>query len=259
LAKLLKILAASVGGGLVLGAGIRLGGAMAAQHPALRMEGGDKLAERLGEMEERLLSLEAENPAAIVSRFEKQAAEVSAVRTRLDTDGRQIEALSETSRRLRAELRDWLEESVAARMAEVETRLQTESERGQKHVLDAFTESVQTRVIHRISRLEEEVASQSAAMGELRECSLRTELSVQKLLGGLDRLILKESPAASEEAVNPLAADAGSITAKVSAPLVETSPENTQRESAPQPGASEVVEPPAFEVHRKPRRWKIFG
>jgi hypothetical protein len=259
LAKLLKILAASVGGGLVLGAGIRLGGAIAAQHPAWRMEGGEKLAERLGEMEDRLISLEAENPAAIISRFEKQAAEVSAVRTRLDTDGRQIQALGETSRRLRAELRDWLEESIGARMTEVETRLKAESERGQKHVLDAFTESVQTRVIHRISRLEEEVASQSAAMSELRECSLRTELSVQKLLGGIDKLILKDSPAASEEAVSPLAAEVGSVSASVSAPLAETTPANTPQESGPQPGASGIVEPPAFEIRRKSRRWKIFG
>jgi uncharacterized coiled-coil protein SlyX len=250
LAKLLKILAASIGGGLVLGAGIRLGEAVAAQHPALRLEGADKLAERLGEMEERLLSLEAESPAAIVSRFERQAAEVSAVHTRLDTEGLQIEALGESSRRIRAELQDWLDESVAARMAEVEARLKTESERGQKEVLDAFADSVQTRVIHRISRLEEEVASQSAAMTELRECSLRTELSIQKLLGGLDRLILKDLPA-SEEAVNPLPADA--------AEPVAATPESISQESGPQPGASPTVEPPAFEVRPKSSRWKIFG
>lgn len=249
MAKLLKILAASVGGGLVLGAGIRLGEAIAAQHPDLRLEASDKLVERLGEMEDRLLTLEAESPAAIASRFEKQAAEVSAVRTRLDTEGRQIEALGETSRRLRAELRDWLEESVTMRMAEVETRLKTETERGQKQVLEAFTESVQTRVIHRISRLEEEVSSQSAAMGELRECSLRTELSVQKLLGGLDRLILKDHPAA-ELTPNPLPADAGNMAA---------TPENTPRQSAPLAEASRIVEPPAFEVRPKSRRWKIFG
>ncbi len=93
-----------------------------------------------------------------------------------------IEALSETSRRLRAELQDWLEESVAARMAEVEMRLKAESERGQKQVLDAFTEErSDARSIHRISRLKDEVLEPIGCDERVgRECSLRTELSVQK-------------------------------------------------------------------------------
>jgi hypothetical protein len=206
LAKLIKILAASVGGGLVLGAGIRLGEAIAAQIPPSPVEPDNNLAERLGELENRLRSLEAESPAAIGSEV-----------------------------RLRGELRDWLEESVGVRMAEVETRLRTESERGQKQMLDAFAESVQTRVIHRISRLEEEVAGQSAAMSELRECSLRTEQSVHKLLGGLDKLIVKDPPAAEKaaEAVNP--------------------------EPVAVPEPPPVIEPPAFEARPKSSRWKIFG
>jgi hypothetical protein len=190
----------------MLGAGIRLGETIAAQYPVSPPEAGHKLAERLGELETRLLSLEAESPAAVGYRMpaaresvvrpevEKQAAEVSAVRTQLAMEGLQIEALGETGVRLRGELRGWLEESIAARMSEFETRVRAESERGQKQMLDAFAESVQTRVIHRISRLEEEVAGQSAAMSELRECSLRTERSMQKLLGGLDRLIVTDLP-----------------------------------------------------------------
>jgi hypothetical protein len=197
LAKLIKILAASVGGGLVLGAGIRLGEAIAAQIP-VSGEPGHKLAERLGELENRLLSLEAESPSAAGSPM---------------TPGQ-------------GELRNWLDESVTARMAEVETRLRTDSERGQKQMLDAFAEIVQTRVMHRISRLEDEVAGQSAAMNELRECSLRTERSVHELLGGLDKLILKNAPAAKEE---------------------------------PAPEPPPVIEPPAFEARPKSRRWKIFG
>ena len=92
-ARLLKILAASVGSGLVLGAGIRLGEAIAAQSPALRQNGGGKLAERLGDLENRLLSLEVESPAAISSRVDRQAAEVSAVRSQLNRDNRQIDEL----------------------------------------------------------------------------------------------------------------------------------------------------------------------
>jgi hypothetical protein len=48
-------------------------------------------------------------------------------------------------------------------------------------------------VVLRISKLEEEVAGQSAAMADLRECSLSTERSMQKLLEGIDRLVASQS------------------------------------------------------------------
>jgi uncharacterized coiled-coil protein SlyX len=250
LAKLIKILAASVGGGLVLGAGIRLGEAIAGQIQVSGMEPSHKLAERLGELENRLLNLEAESPAAVGSPMphSRESVVQPEMERQPDLKSGPTDVLGETTLRLRGELRDWLEESVTVRMGEVETRLRMESERGQKQMLDAFAESVQTRVMHRISRLEEEVAGQSAAMNELRECSLRTELSVHKLLGGLDRLIVKNPPAAEgapapegdAEEVNP-----------VPAPVIASA------ESGPEPPP--VFEPPAFEARPKSRRWKIFG
>jgi uncharacterized coiled-coil protein SlyX len=185
----------------------------------------------MGELENRLLSLEAGSPMPY-----RQPGPESGQIDVLDRT-----SLDQTSLRMRGELRDWLEESVTVRMAEVETRLRTESERGQKQMLDAFAESVQTRVMHRISRLEEEVAGQSAAMNELRECSLRTEQSVHKLLGGLDRLIVKNPPAAAEA---PIAEKAGAAVTPAPA-------------AAPEPAP--VIQPPAFETRPKSSRWKFFG
>jgi uncharacterized coiled-coil protein SlyX len=89
-------------------------------------------------------------------------------------------------------------ESVTARLTDVEARFKAESERGQKQLLGAFADSLQTRVIHRISKLEEEVARQLAGMRELRECLLRTELNMQKLLGSLDKLLIKNQPEIAE-------------------------------------------------------------
>ncbi len=196
MASLLKILAVSVGSGIVLGAGIRLGEAMAAQLPAPGSDAANKLAERLDDLENRLSAI---TPAS-------QAQE---------------------------ELRGWIEETVAQRMADLEIGLKAESLQGQKEILDAFASGVETRMIQRISRLEEEVGSHSASMHELRECSLRTETSVQKLLGGLDKLIVKNAPAAAEE-VQPAAAGAASSYA----PLPPLTP---------------------FDLSEKPRRWKLFG
>jgi uncharacterized coiled-coil protein SlyX len=212
LAKFIKILVASIGGGLVLGAGIRLGEAIASQLPASGADSRGRLATRLGDLEGRLQSLEAENPATIV-----------------DTEDPQIQQWSETGQRLRGELKEWIDESVTARLAELETRLRSDSERGQKQMLDAFAESVQTRMVQRISGLEEEVAAQSAAMSELREYSLRTEQSMQKLLGGLDRLIVKNAPAADSTAEPPSPSSP--------APAVEPVPEQKPKSS----------------------RWKIFS
>jgi hypothetical protein len=60
----------------------------------------------------------------------------------------------------------------------------------------------------------------------LREYSLRTEQSMQRLLGGLDRLIVKNAPAA---------------------------------EPPPASGPPPAVEPPILEPHPKSSRWKIFS
>lgn len=223
MASLIKILAASVGGGIVLGAGIRLGEAIATQLPVPAGEGGDRLLRKLDQLEHRLTSLETDTAAST-----------------------QIPAAAPEL--VREELRSWLEESVSVRMAEVETRLRTENERGQKQILDAFAESVETRVIQRISRLEDEVAGQSAAMSELRECSLRTESSVHKLLGGLDKLIPKNpAPEPEEDAEPPVAKPAQAATAR---------PEPEPRVNSEVPLALDPLS--SFSAPRKRRRWRLF-
>jgi uncharacterized coiled-coil protein SlyX len=245
-AKLIKILAASVGGGIALGAGIRLGEAIAGRNPAGLPGENQNLLQKLDEMENRLVSLEKESPSSIVSRIEMHAAGVSAVGAELGAETRRIEALGETAVQLRGDLRGWLEESVAAKMAEVETRLRAESEHSRKEMLDALVEGVQTRVLQRISKLEDEVASQSAAMTELRECSLRTERSVHQLLGGIDKLIVKYPAAAPEKSL-------------------EKSPEKTVESLAEAAAPVKVPEPPApaapLPAAQPPAkgRWRIFG
>jgi hypothetical protein len=186
LAKLIKILAASVGGGLVLGAGIRLGEAIASRNPAANADGDHKLAERLSDVEGRLRGLEGGN----VSPAEP---------------GQHREERTPVPR---SEMRDWLEEAVAARMSDVELRLRVESERDRKQILDAIADQIQTRLLQRISKVEEEVVNQSAAMSELRECSLRTDKSIQKLLGGLDKLIVRHL-STQDETADPSSGSSG--------------------------------------------------
>jgi chromosome segregation ATPase len=237
MARLIKILAASLGGGLVMGAGIRIGEALASRESTSAPP--RRLAERLDALENRLAKVESSGPetqtagfSSLGERIESQAAEVSEVRERVAVGNLQIASLGELSNQLRSELRGWIEHSVDARMTEVEARLRAEGERSQKETLDAFVESVQTRVTHRISRLEEQVAGQSAGMAELRELSLRTEQSMQRLLGGLDRLIMAQpGRPASQPGLEP----------------------GMQSEAETGPPSTEPEEPP-----RRPRRWGFF-
>jgi len=245
-AKLINILAASVGGGLMLGAGIRLGETLVARGtgaPRLPEEADGNLAARLGALETRLQHLETGAPAPSI---ERQTSDVAAIRSELAAGEEKIVALREMGQRLRGELQGWLENNVAERMATVESKLRAESESSRKEMLDVFVESVQTRVMHRISRLEEEVAGQSTAMTELRECSLRTEQSMQKLLMGLDRLIVSQQSPASAKAEEPAAQTAA---AEAAAPEVRAAAE--EREDP-------VASPVEIESMSRHRRWSIF-
>jgi hypothetical protein len=129
-------------------------------------------------------------------------------------------------------------------------------------MLDAFAESVQTRVTHRISRLEEEVAGQSAAMAELRDCSLRTEQSLQKLLGGLDRLLVQRpvSPLADfhsdEETIKQEGEPAGDSPAQQPVAGANAAGDESSAESSMEEGS---ISPPPPDLSPRPRRWSLFG
>jgi hypothetical protein len=217
MAKLIDILVASFGGGLLLGAGIRLGEALAERESG----GAPKHTGR------------PDNPEArMAARMEEQAAEVSAIRSKLAAESRQIEALGALGVRLQNELPEWIEKSVARRIEEAEAVLRAESGRGRKEAMDAVVEGAQTRVAHRLSRLEEEVSMHAAAMTELHACSLRTEAGIEKLADSLDRLLAAQ-PAFPVPRAAPAAA--------VKVPRMKES-------AVPAEGR-----PP------RSRRWRIFG
>jgi hypothetical protein len=244
-AKLIKILAASVGGGLILGAGIRLGEAIATWDPAVGGAEG-QLDERLKKLENRLDKIEVQSPEALRSDVESQSHAVRIIRSELSRESRNVESLNEAGTQLRDELHVFLEQSVITRMQDIESRLKAEAERHRQEMLEAVVEGVQTRVISRISDLEDEVAGQSAALSELRECSLRTERSIQKLLGGLDKLIVNNPteprPAARESQASP------------PPPNPPAEPTTPPASTPVPPSLAQLDEP----THRK-SRWGIFG
>jgi len=110
-------------------------------------------------------------------------------------------------------------------------------------------------------------------MAELRDCSLRTEQSLQKLLGGLDRLLVpRPAPAladlsSKEEAIGQDGEPAGDSPAQQAVASGnaadglefggEPLPESLL---APESSAEEAPrDPVAPELQPRPRRWSLFG
>ncbi len=151
--KLLNILAVSVGSGVLLGAGLRA------------LEGQTGLRARV--------EPETDDTDA-KSDYQRLAGRLNAMEQAFS---RRLDAQQTATERLRLQ-QDEAETLVAGRIAEI-----------RQEAIDTLLEGVQRKVVDRIARLEEEVAGQSAAMSELRECSLKTERSVQKLIEGIDRLV----------------------------------------------------------------------
>jgi uncharacterized coiled-coil protein SlyX len=263
MARLIKILAAAVGGGLILGAGIRFMEAMVRSAGDAPATPPDRLLTRLDLLENRLVHIERGTSGhatpfaagaasdggqvdftALRSRLDSQQAEVEAIRARISTAETGFGDLGGNGERFRAELRQWMDESVNRRIAAIEEKLRTDIETSQIGTLDAFVDSVQQKVIQRISRLEDEVAGQSAAMSELRECSLQTERSMQKLLEGIDRLVGAQARTAAVAEV--------SRPARSAAPLPPPEPP-----AMPAPGPVHLGTAP--EDKPRARRWGLFA
>lgn len=169
--KLLNIVAVSLGSGLILGAGLRALEGEAGLRPH-----GDPDADR------------AKDPLRQKDSCRNLLGRVAAVE----------KALSE-----RLDAQETAMEQLRSRQEEAETRLTGKMGEMRQEAIDALLEGVQRKVVDRIARLEEEVAGQSTAMFELRECSLKTERSVQKLMEGIDRLISAQPRQKLHEPVPP--------------------------------------------------------
>lgn len=85
---------------------------------------------------------------------------------------------------LRSEITSRLEAQVEA----LEKRLREELDRSHDDQLTRLSDALEKRVSERIAPIEAEMATQSAAVAELREYSLRNEKTLQKLLQVIDRL-----------------------------------------------------------------------
>jgi uncharacterized coiled-coil protein SlyX len=190
----LKTLVISFGGGLALGAGIRL-----TQGPK-RKEAGvnlDPLLARLKNVESRIIEIEAvphlstvAQPSAVAestlaafeSRLAAQVGDVEQVRA-------EVRRVDQRLGELDAQLPVIVQSTVDVRFHEVERKLQQDFEEAQSRSMAAFVDTLQTKVVERINTLETNLAQQSQAIGKLRDTSVRTDESLQKMLLGIEKLV----------------------------------------------------------------------
>lgn len=194
----LKTLAISFGGGLALGAGIRLtqGPAKSRREPGIDL---DPVLARLKSVEGRIVQMEATRPvnssaapapspvvektlAAFESRLAAQFTDVQQLRSEIrHVDQRLVE--------LDAQLPVIIHSTVDVRFQEAERKLQQDFEEAQSRTMAAFVETLQSKVVERISTLESNLAEQSNAIGKLRDTSLRTDENLQKMVAGIEQLV----------------------------------------------------------------------
>jgi hypothetical protein len=126
--------------------------------------------------------------AGVVARMDRQQADVDAIRQQVSKATRMLDSVGETANHLRSDLQKELNRSLDERLAAAEARVHLRMEAAQSETLDAMVNAMENRVTPRIVRMESEIAGQTAAVAELRECALQSERSIQRLLGVLERI-----------------------------------------------------------------------
>ena len=195
----LKTLAISFGGGLALGAGIRLtqGPAKSRREPEVDL---DPLLSRLQNVESRIGEMESGVSGEAVSSgplpSEVLGKTLLAFEARLASQVNDVEHLRDDIRRvdqcladLDSQLPVLVQSTVDVRFQQAEKKLQHDFEEVQSRSMTAFVETLQTKVVERISTLEVNLAEQSQAIGKLRDASARSDENLQKMLVGIEQLV----------------------------------------------------------------------
>ena len=211
MAKFLHILAASVGGGLVLGAGIRLGEAICASGETTsgqnkggrrrrEVEGGDELTQRLDRIEYEVLNRRRDSGVAqpagadpalagVVERMDRQQREMETMRRQISDATRALDSAGTGQRDLRGELHRELTGELDRRLAAVEESLHRTLDASNREAVESMVSTIEKRLAPRIARLETELSGQSASVAELREYALQSERSILRLLTALEKTI----------------------------------------------------------------------
>ena len=176
LKKLLHLLAVSAGGGLLVGVGIRM--AENRRPQASRGDSPDESADRISPFLRRLESLEERISSFATADVNPEDGRLAGTTSQTETAAEEIE--------------------IAAQVDAMEKRLRQDLDRRHEERLNQVSDALEKRLTDRIAPIEAAIENQRAAVGELREFSLRTETSLQKLLEGIERLVASQAVSSPE-------------------------------------------------------------
>jgi hypothetical protein len=247
----LKALAISFGGGLALGAGIKIGQA-SVKAPSRPESEVDPLLRRLDAVEGRIVRVESS------VRAQSSPGSVSPSTAAANFSAEDLQLLSANIRNvdhkideLESRLPGLIRGGVTERVDEVYVTLRREIEEVHNRAIQALVDTLQNQVMQRMSVIEGSLTEQSRAIGDLRQSSMRTDQSLQKMLAGIEQLRDQSKPP------SPPRPDAGFrahdvVASPVPSPLA-SAPYRDREESSARPHtlSFELETPPASY-----RRWR---
>jgi hypothetical protein len=196
--RLLRTIAVTIGAGLAVGLGRKL----AARRTSPSAAHLTPILDRLDDIENRVAAVESspstpalpapEEIEAIGTLVSSQSEDIATLRQdilRIERrNAEQVEAFGQKVALMERQVPASIEASVNAKMAELEQKLRGEFHDIHYRTVDAFSETIEKRVIGRINALENNLIEQSRSIGTLREKSFRTEDHLQKLLEAVEKL-----------------------------------------------------------------------
>jgi DNA-binding NarL/FixJ family response regulator len=214
-----------------------------------RTEGIGALLDRLDELEGRVMEMESgeeplpEDPREWLSR---ELADSLGDSRYSDSRGGRGGGSRMSARDMEARLPRMVEEAVTRRFQSMAGKLQEEIEEQHVRTLETFVKNIQTKLVQRVSVLEQNMSQQAEAMHQLREYNQRTEDNLSRLLTGVDKL-------ASELPKRLAAAQAESAAAEPAqnAAREETPSKESKKEKRAAQGAVKNLGPKIF--------WALVG
>jgi hypothetical protein len=210
--RLLRNIAVTIGAGLAVGLSRK---AVRRLHaPAVNLS---PILTRLDEIEHRVTCVEHAPPRVLAPTPE----EIEALGTLVSSQHEDIEDLRRqicaTERRnaeqvevfgkklavVEQQLHLRIDAQVGGRMTELEQQLRGEFEQIHARTVDAFVQTIESRVIGRIGALENNLVTQAEAITALREKTTKTDESLMKLLSAVEKLCERAEARAQVPIVTP--------------------------------------------------------
>ncbi len=278
--SLIKGLALTIGGGLAVGLGIKIGQSAAPPPPPQESVDFGPVLDRIEGVENRIVSVESKHAALaaiaeagpmvipsvheLEERVQAHSSEVEALRAAIqratEKHDARIDDLGYAVSNLESRIPEIIDQSIRPKFEELHDRVQREMQETASQTLEIFADRIQSRVVEKITSIEGDLGRQSEAINDLRDYSLKTDQNLQRLLAGVENLADKinrnfETPvepprsAASQRSSPitsaPQANPASSVTlAPPAAPPQPTHPKRAQRLTFRLPPAPEPAPAP---------------